>query len=706
MATNSDNFDLRNWRLTLPVDSSGGIGGTAVEIPSLIGYENSRYFYDAPDGAMVFVAHVEGATTSGSKYARSELREMKGSERAAWKLSEGGTMTATLEVDKVQTKSDGSQGKIVIGQIHGKNDELVRLYYEKGTVYFVNDQAGSDNKETKFLLKNAKGQTPDISLNEKFSYKIDARGDTLTVEVHADGQVYSSVTRINPVWQSDTFYFKAGVYLGVNETQGTGVGQTSFYGLDFGHKAGTGLGGLTVGPAPAPEPAPDPVPAPKPEPEPAFNVITGTKNTETLNGTSGADRIDAGSGDDKVWGGGGADLMTGGTGNNTYIYKAVSEGGDTVTDFNSGDKLDLSALFKSVVGFKAAEAQAKGYVVIAQKGSSVTVSADLDGAAGAGAPVLLATLAGATLDAFNSKTLILADGPAAPASSAPAPQPEPTPQPTPAPAPAPTPSPSLIGDDAANSILGTSSSDTIRGNGGNDVLRGAGGNDAVYGDAGNDTVYGDAGDDSLRGGIGDDILHAGDGNDIASSDSGYDRVYGGNGDDLLRGGDDNDTMWGDAGNDRIYGDYDDDTLHGGDGSDSLWGGVGDDFLHGNAGNDTLCGDGGDDILAGGAGLDTLTGGAGADVFAFTKDSAFTAVDIITDFARGQDALDLSGLLDLYDPAKHAITDFVRITNSGASSVLAVDTDGGGNSFVAIAELRNVTGLTDEESLVASGGIII
>ncbi|MFD2836365.1 polysaccharide lyase family 7 protein [Azotobacter vinelandii] len=57
---------------------------------------------------------VNGATTSGSKYARSELREMKGSERAAWKLSEGGTMTATLEVDKVPQKvrwQPGSGGR-------------------------------------------------------------------------------------------------------------------------------------------------------------------------------------------------------------------------------------------------------------------------------------------------------------------------------------------------------------------------------------------------------------------------------------------------------------------------------------------------------------------------------------------------------------------------------------------------------------------
>ena len=255
MSTNSvpsTLFDLSNWKLTLPVDATGGIAGTAVEVKKLLGYENASYFFDRADGAMVFRAMADGATTSGSKYARSELREMNGSDRAAWSLSEGGTMTATLSVDAVPTRSDGSAGRVVVGQIHGQDDELVRLYWEKNSTHFVNDQAGSGNAETTFLLKNAAGQTPNISLGEVFSYKIDAQGDQLEVSVFADGDVYTSVSRINPIWQSDTFYFKAGVYLGINETQGAGVGETAFRGLDFSHQDGKGLGGLSGAPASSP----------------------------------------------------------------------------------------------------------------------------------------------------------------------------------------------------------------------------------------------------------------------------------------------------------------------------------------------------------------------------------------------------------------------------------------------------------------------
>jgi VCBS repeat-containing protein len=88
-------------------------------------------------------------------------------------------------------------------------------------------------------------------------------------------------------------------------------------------------------------------------------------------------------------------------------------------------------------------------------------------------------------------------------------------------------------------------------------------------------------------------------------------------------------------------------LYGGDGNDSLSGGLGNDDLYGGKGNDTLLGEDGDDILVGGAGKDTLTGGAGADIFKFnaTSDSqpGLTLADVITDFQKGADKIDLSAI---------------------------------------------------------------
>ncbi|MBD9371757.1 M10 family metallopeptidase C-terminal domain-containing protein [Rhizobium sp. ARZ01] len=96
------------------------------------------------------------------------------------------------------------------------------------------------------------------------------------------------------------------------------------------------------------------------------------------------------------------------------------------------------------------------------------------------------------------------------------------------------------------------------------------------------------------------------------------------------------------------------------GNDRLTGTSGNDVLDGKAGNDVLKGGAGNDTLIGGTGVDQLTGGAGRDTFVFAsvKDSApgysgfvnnggFSALsgggkrDIVTDFVRGEDRLDVS-----------------------------------------------------------------
>lgn len=304
----SGNFDLSNWKITLPVDFTGNITGTAVEVKLLTNYSSSYFYTSTVDGAMVFRAAVDGATTSGSSYARSELREMKGTDRAAWNLTTGGVMTATLEVDVAPMRFDGTMGKVVVGQIHGQSNELVRIYWDNSKVYFANDQSGLNNTENKFYFFNSAGLQPNISLNEKFSYVIDAKGSTLEVSIYADGDVYRSVTAINSVWQTDTFYFKAGTYLGVNETQGTGYGQTSFYDLRFNH--------IDAALTPPTWTANPTVPVVTIVPG---ITVTGTDSANTLQGGEGDDIINAKMGNDTVYGLGGADTIRGGTGTD-FLY--------------------------------------------------------------------------------------------------------------------------------------------------------------------------------------------------------------------------------------------------------------------------------------------------------------------------------------------------------------------------------------------------
>jgi hypothetical protein len=104
---------------------------------------------------------------------------------------------------------------------------------------------------------------------------------------------------------------------------------------------------------------------------------------------------------------------------------------------------------------------------------------------------------------------------------------------------------------------------------------------------------------------------------------------------------------GNSGNNRLSGGDGNDTLLGNAGQDVLGGGRGNDFLSGGARTDVLSGGVGADRLIGGEGLDVLTGGDNADSFIFEKisdtaDNALVA-DVITDFGRGQDKIDLSAI---------------------------------------------------------------
>lgn len=109
----------------------------------------------------------------------------------------------------------------------------------------------------------------------------------------------------------------------------------------------------------------------------------------------------------------------------------------------------------------------------------------------------------------------------------------------------------------------------------------------------------------------------------------------------------NDKIWGGSGNDKLLGGEGNDKLDGRTGSDQLFGGNGNDRLHGGDGNDRLDGGNGRDVLSGGNGQDFLTGGAGRDVFDFDSmwetGKTATTREVITDFAQGQDKIDLSGI---------------------------------------------------------------
>ncbi|WP_316154520.1 VCBS domain-containing protein [Cupriavidus sp. BIC8F] len=285
----------------------------------------------------------------------------------------------------------------------------------------------------------------------------------------------------------------------------------------------------------------------------------------------------------------------------------------------------------------------------------------------------------------------------------------------------------LTGSNGSDSISGTTSADTILSGNGNDYVSAGDGNDYVDAGNGDDIVEGGSGDDTLLGANGKDRVFGGLGNDKLSGGNGTDAVYGGSGDDVIgsldgasalyTGDNGGDTLYGDGydsyadyllgaghesarpGNDRIYGGNGDDLIYGDNGNNAALGG--DDIIAGGNGKDTIYGEGGNDKIAGGAGGDTLSGGSGADVFVYNavSDSTAAGMDVITDFQRGVDDLDLRPVLGDTgfewggrQPTAHG----AWFQQSGGNTYVYVDVDGNSATAEMVIKLNGLHELTKSD----------
>ena len=197
-------------------------------------------------------------------------------------------------------------------------------------------------------------------------------------------------------------------------------------------------------------------------------------------------------------------------------------------------------------------------------------------------------------------------------------------------------------------IYGGAGADRLEGSGHQDLILGGAGDDTIYGDAGNDWIDGGDGVDTIDGGLGDDVIHGGAGGSLTNRQL----VRGGYGNDVIVGGEGNDRLdggnrWGNNnasdladGDDLVYGGAGDDRLRGGPGNDTLRGGDGNDFLTASRGDDVLDGGPGNDRLRPTSGDDLLTGGPGNDTFIYDQIRDDYGTDVITDFEKDVDSIDL------------------------------------------------------------------
>jgi Ca2+-binding RTX toxin-like protein len=217
---------------------------------------------------------------------------------------------------------------------------------------------------------------------------------------------------------------------------------------------------------------------------------------------------------------------------------------------------------------------------------------------------------------------------------------------------------------------GNDLNNTLTGNEGANTLNGAAGKDTMAGGAGDDYYI----VDNLADVVTETLLNGKNGGiDTVESSVTYSLAVRANVDHLILTGIANSNGTGNALNNEITG---------------------------NVGNNLLIGGTGNDILTGGDGNDKLTGGTGNDIFNFNLVSELGDLDIITDFKKTLDRIDIAGLLDdaLYAGSDIFGDGIVTFTYDKTTTNIWFDSDGtaGGGAASSLASLLNVN-LTSADS---------
>lgn len=188
-------LDLTNWKLQLPIAKDSD---SIVEIkqPQLATYSKDPYFVtkskSCSDGVQ-FRAPVNGAHTSGSHYARAELREMtnNGKDNASWSSMIGThTFTETIAFTTLpKVKPD-----LVGAQIHNATEDISLLVL-RGTKLYISD---GDNSKAKLV-------TDKYKLGTKVDMKWVVSGGV--TKAYINGSLQLTINRAY-----DGAYFKAGAY--------------------------------------------------------------------------------------------------------------------------------------------------------------------------------------------------------------------------------------------------------------------------------------------------------------------------------------------------------------------------------------------------------------------------------------------------------------------------------------------------------------
>lgn len=215
-------LDLRNWKITLPVDNPDKEGVQPLEVtqPKLNSYVHEPWFVVAEGCQGVrFRAPVNGVTTPNSKNPRSELREMNGASLAAWPATSG---RHTMVIDQAITVLPKERPYLVAGQIHDSSDDVTVFRLEGTKLYLTK----GDTTRHKLITDNYR-------LGTRFQAKFEV----------SDGEIraYYNGALVDTI-EADFSggYFKAGAYTQAHcgnssPCDDSNFGQVTIYNLTVDH---------------------------------------------------------------------------------------------------------------------------------------------------------------------------------------------------------------------------------------------------------------------------------------------------------------------------------------------------------------------------------------------------------------------------------------------------------------------------------------
>jgi hypothetical protein len=140
---------------------------------------------------VLFRAPAGGVTTENSNYPRSELREMDGTEHAAWSSTVG---THVLEVRQAITEVPPVKPEVVAAQIHDGDDDILQIRLEGPTLAVHH----SDGDEQVVLDE-------DYRLGTAYDIRIVVSGGRIAV--FHNGEQKADIAQSGTGW-----YWKVGVY--------------------------------------------------------------------------------------------------------------------------------------------------------------------------------------------------------------------------------------------------------------------------------------------------------------------------------------------------------------------------------------------------------------------------------------------------------------------------------------------------------------